>query len=112
MGCGGQCVMTCGAMLMLMLSVSNLDSPGMVSQFECLDQSKLVTRNAFAFYHAGAQGFRFAQFGRGTGSIHLDDVQCTGSEAFLTDCDSDRNTGDCSHFEDASVRCNPGEHMH
>lgn len=53
-------------------------------------------------------GLRLAEFGRGQGSIHLDDVQCTGDEERLTDCPYDPRTGDCSHFEDASVRCNTG----
>ena len=51
--------------------------------------------------------FSNAHFGRGSGRILLDDVQCTGSEGRLIDCRNDRNTHDCSHFEDASVRCQP-----
>ena len=51
--------------------------------------------------------FSNAHFGRGSGRILLDDVQCTGSEGKLIDCRNDRNTHDCSHFEDASVRCQP-----
>jgi len=34
----------------------------------------------------------------------MDDVRCTGSESRLIDCRYDSNS-DCSHFEDASVRC-------
>ncbi len=56
----------------------------------------------------GAQALQRARFGRGTGSIFLDDVACTGSEARLVDCPHDPNTGDCSHFEDASVKCSAG----
>jgi len=45
----------------------------------------------------------------GTGPILLDDVQCTGTEANLLDCTHRQPTGthNCSHFEDAGVRCTP-----
>ena len=46
-----------------------------------------------------------AGFGRGSGPIHLDDVRCTGSEAALINCTYDPITTDCSHNEDAGVRC-------
>ncbi|XP_053118567.1 deleted in malignant brain tumors 1 protein-like [Hemicordylus capensis] len=47
-----------------------------------------------------------AHFGRGSGPIFLDDVNCTGSEATLRDCNG-RNVGehDCDHAEDAGVVC-------
>lgn len=47
-----------------------------------------------------------ARFGRGLGSIVLDDVNCTGSERALSEC-TGRNVGehDCDHGEDASVVC-------
>ena len=35
----------------------------------------------------------------------MDDVACTGTESNLIDCNFDNNTGDCSHSEDAGVRC-------
>ncbi|XP_062993637.1 deleted in malignant brain tumors 1 protein-like [Elgaria multicarinata webbii] len=47
-----------------------------------------------------------AQFGRGTGPIWLDEVQCTGIEPALNQCQR-KSWGehDCSHGEDASIVC-------
>ena len=48
----------------------------------------------------------FAGFGQGTGSIWLDQVRCVGTEARLASCPANPiGTHDCSHFEDAGVRC-------
>ncbi|PIK48342.1 putative deleted in malignant brain tumors 1 protein-like [Apostichopus japonicus] len=45
-----------------------------------------------------------AFFSEGTGLIHLDDVECSGSESSLLDCvhTTDHN---CGHSEDAGVSC-------
>ena len=49
-----------------------------------------------------------AGFGRGSGSIWLDSVTCTGSESTLANCGhlGIRVTRNCSHSGDASVVCN------
>ena len=49
-----------------------------------------------------------ARFGRGSGSIFLDDVSCTGTESSLLSC-SHRGIGvhNCGHSEDAGVMCFP-----
>ena len=44
-------------------------------------------------------------FGAGSGSIHLDDVACLGTEYRLIDC-SYNSIDNCAHFEDAGVTCN------
>ncbi|XP_053120391.1 deleted in malignant brain tumors 1 protein-like [Hemicordylus capensis] len=47
-----------------------------------------------------------AEFGRGTGRIWLDDVQCTGSETALSQCPAKPwGEHNCNHGEDASVVC-------
>ena len=46
-----------------------------------------------------------AAFGGGSGAILLDNVACTGSEESLVLCTYDPHTADCTHSEDASVRC-------
>ena len=46
-----------------------------------------------------------AYYGRGTGPILLDDVGCRGTESRLIDCTYDPNTIDCTHSDDAGVRC-------
>ena len=58
---------------------------------------------------AGAVAVPSAQFGSGVGIIHLDDVQCDGSESRLTNC-SHRGVGvhNCQPSEDAGVKCSPG----
>ena len=49
-----------------------------------------------------ARGSAF--FGPGVDPIHLDDVQCTGSESSLFDCTAN-TIHNCNHLEDAGVEC-------
>ena len=50
-----------------------------------------------------------ATFGEGTGTIWLDNMGCSGFEAGLDDCPHGGwGAHDCTHAEDAGVRCSPG----
>ena len=45
-------------------------------------------------------------FSNGLGSILLDELRCAGSESSLLECGHDPvGVHDCSHSEDAGVRC-------
>lgn len=58
----------------------------------------------------GARAFMRASFGEGIGPIHLDNVECTGSEERLISCPlSTMDFNVCMHLEDASVRCQAPE---
>ena len=56
-----------------------------------------------------AVAFSSAHFGAGAGPIHLDNVDCSGSESNLLDCSSS-STFSCfyGHSEDVGVRCQGG----
>ncbi|XP_020600954.1 uncharacterized protein LOC110040108 isoform X2 [Orbicella faveolata] len=54
-----------------------------------------------------SQAYRGANHGQGTGRIWLDDLTCSGGESYISDCGNRGGWGshDCSHSQDASVRC-------
>ena len=49
---------------------------------------------------------RSSAYGKGSGPIHYDNVQCTGNEARLADCPNDGISENChNHNRDAGVVC-------
>ena len=48
--------------------------------------------------------FGSAHFGAGTGTIYLDNVDCSGRENRLIGC-SHSSSNNCGHSQDAGVRC-------
>ena len=59
----------------------------------------------------GITAYGTAQYGQGSGPILLDDVACSGTEMSLQSCSYDSDSGDCSHAEDAGVRCHTCEQL-
>ncbi|XP_044293539.1 lysyl oxidase homolog 2 [Varanus komodoensis] len=47
-----------------------------------------------------------ARLGQGIGPIHLNEIDCTGSEKSITDCKFNTQIRSCTHEQDACVRCN------
>ncbi|XP_072176378.1 CUB and sushi domain-containing protein 1-like [Diadema setosum] len=72
-----------------------------------IDDAKVVCR--MLGHQDVADAWQRAHFGRGTGEIWLDDVECVGNEHSLLGCTtSDIGVHDCTHSEDAGVSCIPG----
>ena len=70
-----------------------------------LEDANVVCRQIGCPYGAIAAP-RLATFGAGTGTIWLDNVQCTGSEDYLSDCAHNGwGIENCGHYEDAGVQC-------
>ena len=60
----------------------------------------------------GAIAVSLSHYGQGEGPIVLDDVQCTGLETYITDCQHNGYySHNCIHAEDAGVQC-PGNRRH
>ncbi|XP_048472153.1 neurotrypsin [Rhincodon typus] len=55
-----------------------------------------------------AKAWMWSHFGHGSGPILLDDIECTGNELHLDECEkSNWRQHNCEHAEDAGVSCNP-----
>ena len=57
-------------------------------------------------YTSGGIAVSRAYFGEGSGPIHLEDLECVGTESSLTECPQHPATPNCNqHSQDASVLC-------
>ena len=62
--------------------------------------------------YTGGEAHTRAAFGAGTGTIWMDDVQCTGSESRLADCPfGGWGLHNCRHSEDVGVSCGAASGM-
>ena len=99
---GAQCVMITGTLLMVLWSA---DSLAIVEVYE-LFMHKVLYNCTLLSYALALDIVGVLVFGAGSDQIWLDEVQCFGLEDQLLDCNSsDVGVHDCSHFEDAGVRC-------
>lgn len=63
--------------------------------------------NIFFYFRNGGTAVTDGRFGRGTGPIWLDDVECQGNELHIEQCISRPwNESNCDHSEDVGVICN------
>ena len=97
--------MTPGEVQMPLLCV---DSWATLLKVSSWDQFNLDTSAKRCFVPTDAVALSNAHFSSGVGPIHLNNVDCSGSESRLLDC-SHSSTVSCNngHSEDAGVRC-PG----
>ena len=60
-------------------------------------------------YGTATAAKHWAAYGEGSGPIWLDDVNCVGTESFISYCSHNGwGSHNCDHREDASVNCRPG----
>ncbi|XP_010877596.2 lysyl oxidase homolog 3B isoform X1 [Esox lucius] len=58
-------------------------------------------------FGSAKDAFTGARMGQGIGPIHMNEVQCLGTEKSIWNCGFKNITSeDCQHIEDAAVRCN------
>lgn len=67
------------------------------------DSAALVVCRQLGYLDGGFMT-NISTYGEGTGSINLDQVYCSGSEASLSYCDAS-TSHDCTHSEDVAVFC-------
>ena len=99
MKCGEQYVMTSGLQMMQVLPANNLDTRDTVILIVMVICLYIISFFIIDTISAGGL------FGKGTGPILLDNVDCTSSEDRLIDCNYDSHTADCGHREDVGLRC-------
>ena len=63
------------------------------------------------FFHRTAAKVKIrSHYGRGSGPIFFDDLDCRGDEKSILHCDgNDIGVNDCSHGEDVGVLCDMGK---
>ena len=68
------------------------------------EREALVVCKAFGYVHGKVR--KEAYYGQGEGKIWMDDLECTGEEVKLADCNFHGwGRSDCGHGEDVGVDC-------
>ena len=102
-------VTTSGDYWMPWLPVESSDTLTLVNSFPNTTKlgSTLRSRNfQNEILSTDAEAYGRAYFGEGDGDIFIENVQCNGSESSIIDCPTSQfGVPDCSHSEDAGVRC-------
>ena len=107
---GGQSVTTCLVQLMLKWFADNWDLAVQVI-FCCIysTESDIQVQGYLllcTLHYIGATAQCCASYGRGSGSIVLDNLACTGTETSLFNCGHNGiNSHNCAHSEDVGVTC-------
>ncbi|EDO37716.1 predicted protein [Nematostella vectensis] len=58
-------------------------------------------------YGTARRVFHDAWYGQSTGKVYMDDVECSGKEKDISECQHKMEwQGNCNHFEDVSLICN------
>ena len=86
--------------------VSSLDFRPLVSFYTC--ESAMLFQICIFGNIIGAYPQTDAYYGRGSGPIWLDDLQCTGTESSLLQCPHDGigvAAYYCDHYDDVGVQC-------
>ena len=99
---GEQCVTMPGMPVMPVLFVHSLDTQDSVS---LVHTSTTVRHTQSFFLLTDPTAFSDGRFGQGTGPIFVDNTVCSGNEPRLLNCGYDTDTTDCTHAEDAGLRC-------
>ena len=90
-----------GTAQMPMLHVDSLDTQDTVKNIH----RYIEKYTSIMFIVLDATAFTDMRFGQGSGPIFVDNAACFGDELRLTSCTYDSHTSDCTHAEDAGLRC-------
>ena len=71
-----------------------------------INYSNIIASSQYSISCLLLRHYDIIRFGLGTGSIWLDDVECTGAENFIYECSHPEfGVNNCGHGEDAGVVC-------
>ncbi|XP_052714536.1 deleted in malignant brain tumors 1 protein-like isoform X2 [Crassostrea angulata] len=90
------------------LEVNRLGRWGTVCDNNLNDKLAVVVCRSLGLPWATSEAYGGAVFGRGSGTIWLDNVNCIGSESKIEECShSPWGSNNCNHGDDISINCLP-----